>query len=419
VRILSQLLTAIGATLVAAMSCSLTHAQVLPVQTGLPPVAMSAAAPEDAVVGPPAVQAAEAPVAEAGDVTPVWSADSANLEGCQVVARIDNQIVLACEVLWRVNQMLEAHQARVPPEQRIPPKELAAVRAQLMKRELASMVDRKLLYDEFRRNVPAENLPRVEQSLLQPFEEREMPDLMKELKVDNQRDLERELARLGSSLADARRAFNEKVIASEWVRSKVKIEEEVSPDEMLEYYQTHLAKYEYPTQARWEELVVDKSRFASEREAYVELTRLGNEVWQRGLQAQVQGPAFAEIAKAKSDGFTAKDGGIQDWTTKDALSCKAINDALFSLQVGQMSPILDSGTSFHIVRVLERREAGRKPFTDVQIEIRESLKEERVRAEMEKYLTKLRKDARIWTAFTGNTSAEALMARKPGSDQPR
>jgi parvulin-like peptidyl-prolyl isomerase len=288
-----------------------------------------------------------------------------------------------------------------------------------MKRELASMVDRKLLYDEFRRNVPAENLPRVEQSLLQPFEEREIPDLMKELKVDNQRDLERELARLGSSLADVRRAFNEKVIASEWVRSKVKIDEEVSPDEMLEYYQTHLAKYEFPTQARWEEIAVNKSRFPSEREAYVELTKLGNEVWQRGLQTQVQGPAFAEIAKAKSDGFTAKDGGIQDWTTKDALSCKAINDALFSLQVGQMSPILDSGSSFHIVRVLERREAGRKPFTDVQAEIREALKEERVRAEMEKYLAKLRKDARIWTAFTGNTSAEALLARKPEGGQQR
>jgi hypothetical protein len=55
----------------------------------------------------------------------------------------------------------------------------------------------------------------------------------------------------------------------------------------------------------------------------------------------------------------------------------------------------------------------------VQVEIRESLKEERVRAEMEKYLTKLRKDARIWTAFTGNTSAEALMARKPDGGQQR
>jgi hypothetical protein len=352
------------------------------------------------------------------DVTPVFTADTANLEGCQVIARFDNQIVLACEVLWRVNLMLEAHQARAPEEQRVPPEQLAEVRAQLMRREVGAMVDRKLLYDEFRRNVPPENLPRVEQSLLQPFEEKEMPELMKQLKVDNQRDLERELARLGSSLADARRTFNERVIASEWVRSKVKINEEVSPDEMLEYYQSHLADYEFSTQARWEELTVNKGRFPSEREAYDEMARIGNEVWQLGTRAQVFGPAFADVAKRNSDGFTAKKGGVQDWTTKGALQCAAIDEALFTLQVGQMSQIIDSGPAYHIVRVLERREAGRKPFTDVQGEIRDALKEQRMRAEMEEYLVELRRRARVWTVFTGNTTAEALM-RKPDEGQRR
>ena len=52
------------------------------------------------------------------------------------------------------------------------------------------MVDRKLLYNEFRRGVPAENLPRIEENLREPFEEHELPELMKQLKVDNQRDLE-------------------------------------------------------------------------------------------------------------------------------------------------------------------------------------------------------------------------------------
>ena len=38
--------------------------------------------------------------------------------------------------------------------------------------------------------MPAENLPRIEENLRQPFEEKEMPMLMKQLKVDNQRELE-------------------------------------------------------------------------------------------------------------------------------------------------------------------------------------------------------------------------------------
>jgi parvulin-like peptidyl-prolyl isomerase len=350
---------------------------------------------------------------------PVFQADTANLEGCQVIARFDNHIVLACEILWKVNQRLEMYQANAPEDKKVAPDQLAEVRGQLMRMELGQMVDRKLLYEEFRRNVPPENLPRVEQSLLQPFEEREIPELMTDLKVNNQQDLEQELARLGSSLADVRRTFNEKVIAGEWARSKVKINEEVSPDEMLEYYRANLSKYEFPTQARWEELSVNKSRFADEREAYAALAQMGNEAWHRGVQAQVMGPAFAEVAKTKSDGVTASKGGVYDWTTKGALQCAEIDQSLFTLQVGQMSPIIDSGPAYHIVRVLERREAGRRPFTDVQVEIREALKEERMRAELEVYLSKLRRDARVWTVFTGNTTADVLMGKRPDETQMR
>ena len=166
-------------------------------------------------------------------------------------------------------------------------------------------------------------------------------------------------------------------------------------------------------------MAVRKNRFKSAAEAYAAFAHLGNEVWQQGTVKPVKGAAFAEVAKAKSDGFTAKKGGEHDWTTKGSLQCKAIDDALFTFQVGQMSPIIDSGPMFHIVRVLERNEAGRKSYTDVQADIREKLKEERFQVEVEKYLTRLRGEARIWTVFTGNVSADTLLGRKPEETQTR
>jgi parvulin-like peptidyl-prolyl isomerase len=142
-------------------------------------------------------------------------------------------------------------------------------------------------------------------------------------------------------------------------------------------------------------------------------------VIQRNAVNPVRGPAFADVAKARSHGFTAKDGGLQDWTSKGALKAAEIDHALFSLQVGQMSPILTSEDGFHIVRVLERKEAGREPFTEVQAKIREKLKDERFQAGVEQYLSKLRRDARIWTAFTGNVSAEVLLGSKPDDTRQR
>lgn len=398
--------------------CAPTRAQEMldigaPAGTGPAPPASNYSAPLSA-------SSLGAPPLTANDTTPLTEADAANLDGCRKIAQIDDQVILACDVLWRVNQRIEMQKEKLGDKaDELTPEQIAAVRQQLMKMEVQALVDRKLLYNEFRHNVPAENLSRIDENLKQPFEEKELPNLMKQLHVASKQEAEQELARLGSSLADAQRAFNERVIAAEWIHSKVKINEEVSPDEMLEYYRAHGTDYDFQTQARWEELAVRKDKYKDPREAFAAIANLGNEVWQRRKQAPIQGAAFADIAKAKSDGFTAKDGGVHDWTTKGALQCKEIDQALFTLQVGQMSPIIDSGPMFHIVRVLERKEAGRKPFIDVQADIRDKLKEERFQAGVEQYLTKLRSEARIETIFTGPVSAEVLLGRNTEATQRR
>jgi hypothetical protein len=335
----------------------------------------------------------------------------ATVDGSQVIARINGQVVQACEILWMVNLMIEKNKDKIPPN------ELAEVRQQLMKRQLATLVDRKLLFDEFRRGPAGENLPKIEENLASPFEDQEIPLLLKQMNVSSRPELERELCRLGSSLNDAKRAFNERVIASEWMRNKIKVDEDISPIEIHDYYQEHLTDYDFPAQARWEELMVRKSRFPDAAQAYAELARLGNEAWgpwqRRGAIPDPKQSIFSDVAKAKSDGFTAKDGGQYDWTNKGAKK-PPIDDVLFSLQVGQMSQILESETGFHIIRVLERKEAGRKPFTEVQVKIREKLKDDRLHTAQEKYLAELREQASIETIFTGRISADALAGRATG-----
>jgi hypothetical protein len=69
--------------------------------------------------------------------------------------------------------------------------------------------------------------------------------------------------------------------------------------------------------------------------------------------------------------------------------------------------------------VLERKAAGRTPFTDVQADIREKIKDERYREKVDKYLTKLRSNAQIWTVYTGNVSADVLLGREPSETQQR
>ena len=115
----------------------------------------------------------------------------------------------------------------------------------------------------------------------------------------------------------------------------------------------------------------------------------------------LEGKPFAEIARTRSEGPTAAAGGTYDWTTKGSLASKVLDEAVFTLPVGQLSTILEDGGMLHIVRVTERTDAGRTPFIEAQVSIRQDLMDERRKREMDDYLAKLKERTPVWTIFDG------------------
>ena len=137
---------------------------------------------------------------------------------------------------------------------------------------------------------------------------------------------------------------------------------------------------------------------------------MGNEVWPRVLGApDAKTPVFGGIAKARSDGFTARDGGVHDWTTKDALKSQLLNEKLFSLELGKVER--DPGNRG---RVLHHPRAGAErggvtPFTDVQADDPRRAEAGAIPPRVDKYLGEFRRTARIWTVYTGPVSADVLL----------
>jgi len=238
------------------------------------------------------------------NITPTTSAGIQPLEGGEIVARVDGEIVMASEVLWQVNQIIAANRDKIPPQQ------VAEARQALLRQQVMGLIDTKLLYADFRRKVPAENLPTIEENLLKPFEENEIPRLVKVLEVKDRRGLVELLERHGSSLSDVQRQFNERTIAGEWLRQMAPKPKPVTHQQMLDYYQEHLEDYDFTAKAKWEELMLRFDRFGGDRAAtWRAIAEIGNELWQRvAANPQVRGPVFTQLAKEKSHGFTAKEG---------------------------------------------------------------------------------------------------------------
>jgi len=362
---------------------------------------------------PTAQPVAVAP-ATASPVTPTFSNGIQPLEGGQIIARVDGQIVLASDVLWQVDQLIEANRDRIPSE------EVEQAKQMLLRQQVMGLIDTKILYANFRRQVPAEGIPQIEENLRKPFEENEIPRLVKMLKLENRSELDALLRKSGASLANVQRQFNEKTIAGEWLRQMIPKPKEATHEDMLAYYHEHKKEYEYPAQVKWEEVLIRFDRVGGDRtQAWQAITGLGNDVWQRVLQQPgLRGPVFTEIAAQKSHGFTAQEGGQHDWTTKGALKSEEINQALFSLQVGQLSNAIESEFGFHIVRVLERKEAGCTPFTEAQKTIRKALGKNQQQGLAQAEIAKLRKKSRVWTLFDGEISGSEL-SRKLSSTKRR
>ena len=364
-----------------------------------------------ATIAPPVATAQ--PVTPTGISTSGGTSNAKPLEGGEIVARIDGQVVLASDLLWQVNKMLEGNADRIPPDRR------EEISRKVLHQQLMGLIDTKLLYADFRRTVPVENVPNVESNLEKPFEEHELPRLMKLFEVEGLKQLESELAKYGTSTRDMRRQFIERTIAGEWLRQKTPPLKEASREQLLEKYQEGVAagKYDFPAKAQWEELMVRVNRFNGDRNAaWRAITEMGNEVWRSvAANPDMRGPAFAEVAVKSSHGFTAKEGGQHDWTTKGALRSDKLDSALFSLQLGQMSDIIETEQGFHIVRVIKRKEAGRTPFTEAQSDIRDKLKEEQRQQLVEKEVVKIREGSKIWTVFDGDLSGHKfteLMKKK-------
>ncbi len=340
--------------------------------------------------------------ADASGVTPTAAAP---IEGADVIARVDGQVILSSDIMWQVNHLIAAASEKQvaqggPP---IPQDQIEQAQRELSARLLLGLIDTKLLFADFRRTVPAENLPKIEESIGKPFEDIEIPRLMEMLKLKDRTELDAALRKHGTSIQDVRRQFTEKTIASEWLKQRLPKPEPITYEALLAYYQDHPKEFEIPAEVDWEELAVRFDRCGGDRDAaWRQLCDMGNDVWQTAAaNPGLRGPVFSAVAKAKSHGPTADKGGVYEKMSPGALKCEAINDALATLAVGQMSNGIESDVGFHIVRVLRRRDAGRRPFTEAQEDIRRVLQSEQRMAALETELKKLRTSARVWTAFHG------------------
>lgn len=153
---------------------------------------------------------------------------------------------------------------------------------------------------------------------------------------------------------------------------------EVTREEIVDYYRQHLKEFTHGPMVRGRMIMVaDKAS--------------GEAI----LSALKEGGDFPGLAKALSqDPATAPLGGDMGWFEKDHYAPE-ISKVAFALKPGQVSGVFKGPDGWYIVKVEDRRPAGKKPLSDVEEQIRTRLQQEKLLLQRAEWLRQKRKSAAL------------------------
>lgn len=338
-----------------------------------------------------------APTSPAGD-SPADIPGMQSVEMAMVVARVGPEVVLAGDLMTpAASEWL----AKVSPN--LKPEQVKQLKFQIYQQVLPPHVESLLVYVDACRTIPEERLPEIKAKVDEAFDQEQLPQMIKAAGAASLLEYEQQLRSQGQSLERMRKMFFERALSQEWIQQNARTAGEIPHAEMIAWYQNHLSEYEFAAQARFEQLTVKITPAQPRDIAWNRLAAMGNEV--------LQGRPLAEVAKANSEGPAARNGGQYEWTRPGSLVSDVIDEAIFTLPVGELSAILDDGDALHIVRVLERKEAGRTPFVEAQVAIRAELQRQRQTKAQDEYLKRLRDRTPVWTMFDEGTGAAGIAGR--------
>jgi len=116
-----------------------------------------------------------------------------------------------------------------------------------------------------------------------------------------------------------------------------------------------------------------------------------------GLLEELKKPEadFAALAKEHSGCPSKEQGGDLGFFANDGSMVAPFADAAFALQPGEISGVVETPFGFHIIKLTERKETHTVSFEEAVPFISHQMRTEKIGALRTKYLTELRKEAKI------------------------
>jgi len=194
--------------------------------------------------------------------------------------------------------------------------------------------------------------------------------------------LEERLKAQGSTVEKTMERERQRILVQRFLRERIAPTIHITRSELLDYYnKVRAQRYEKETRIQMRMIMIRKSEFPEEAQARA----LADAVHKRA----VAGEDFALLAKRYSRDAMAEKGGDWGYMTQGAFAVRAVNDALFALGRGGIAPLVETADAFYIVKAEDRQDGRTVPFTEVQAEMEDQIRDAKYNETVSRYIQDL------------------------------
>jgi parvulin-like peptidyl-prolyl isomerase len=269
--------------------------------------------------------------------------------------------------------------------------ERAAKQVQIFNEALEQVIDREVaLQDAFARlsRGGQQYLDKLKTAASKDFD-RALRDMKTRSGAKSDEEFKALLRSQGQTLEGLRRQFERNFMFREYVRSRIfpQVERYTSHQEILTYYNDHPSEFQAIDSVKWQDIFIDASRYHTRDEA-------------RGFAQQLvtraqAGEDFNELLKF-DNGDSSYRNGEGFGQRRGEIKPQEAEPILFRLKDGEVGPIVEMPTGFHVIRLVKRQYAGLIPLDqNTQEEIRKKLQNAVADRETKRLLAELRQNATI------------------------
>lgn len=298
--------------------------------------------------------------------------------GNRVVATVNGHAILEEEITL---SMMMSSPSDAPTEQ------------ERRKQILNTLIDREIAICDADAKLNNGKIPQAKKFYEKMFEyggkehERFIRNIRDKNKMESDDEVRAMLKAQGLPIELIKRQTERNFVAMQYLQQRVMpATDRIGYRDLKEYYDQHKDIFTIPESIQWRDIFISKAKFNTVEEARTQAEMVAQKVR--------SGEDFVKLSRAYCHGDSALRDGEGYGKKVGEIKPPEAQPVILSLRDGEVAPILELGTGFHIIQLVKRQKAGQRPFDEVvQKEIRDRLKNERTNQEIKRLLNELRRQA--------------------------